>query len=63
MGAAQHRVAHRPADQRELVAGVGEQRAQRLEHGSDPVELGAHRPFDVGDPQRGDLGVGHGQPA
>ena len=52
VGAAEHRVAHRAADQRQLVPGLGEQRAQRVEHRRDPVELGAHRALDVGHPQR-----------
>ena len=38
---AEHRVAHRTADQRQLVAGLGEQRAELVDAPGDPVQLGA----------------------
>jgi hypothetical protein len=59
----QHRVADRPADQRELVPGRGEALPERVEDGGDAVELGGHVPLCVGQPDRARQlpvrGVGH----
>ena len=66
MQPAQHRVAHRPADQRQRVARGGEALAERPQDGLDPVELGADPALDVahleGRQHRGN-GVGHDRQA
>ena len=41
--APEHRVAHRAADQGQLLAGVGEAGAELVDDGTDPVELGPDR--------------------
>ena len=50
VAAAQHRVAHRPADEGQLVPGGREPRAQLVDHGCDPVELGGDVALGVGQP-------------
>ena len=57
---AEHRVADRPADQRQLVPGVGEAATEVVDHGRDPVQLGGHGALDVGHLERRGWGVGHG---
>ena len=49
MAAAEHRIADRSADQRQLVPGLVEAPAQLVEDRSDPVEL------------RGDVALGVGE--
>ena len=60
---AQHGVADRPADQRELMAGGREELAQLVDDRADPVELRGHRALHVGHGERrrdrAGGGVGH----
>ncbi len=58
MAAAEHRVAHRAADEVELVAGVGERGAEPVEHRREPVEL--HRDPSLHLHHREGVAVGHG---
>jgi hypothetical protein len=58
--AAEHRVAHRAPDQGELVTGVPEAATEVVENRGDPVQLQRDRALDVGQPERGERGVGHG---
>ena len=60
MVATQHRVADRTADQRDLVAGVGEASTELVDDGSDPVELGGDRSLHLDHAEGGGLVVGHG---
>ena len=50
---AEHRVAHRAADQRELVAGVREQRAEVVDDRRDPVQLDVRVALELDHGQRG----------
>ncbi len=47
MGTPQHGVTHRPADQVQLVAGLGEALTQLVEHGRQAVELPLHAGLDL----------------
>ena len=58
---AEHRVAHRTADQGQLVAGLGEAPAEVVDHRRDPVQLGRDGALDVGHLERRGWGVGHGR--
>ena len=58
--AAEHRVAHRAADQGQLLAGFGEAPAQLVDDRSDPGQLLTHAALDLDDGQRRQGGVGHG---
>ena len=56
---AEHRVAHRPADQRQLVAGGREHLAEVVDHGRDPLQLEVRVALELDHGQRGGLGCGH----
>ncbi len=60
MAATQHRVAHRAADEGDLVAGVGEASAEVVDHGADAVQLGGDRSLHLDHAEGGGLVVGHG---
>ena len=60
---AEHRVAHRPADQGQLVAGPGEQRTQRVEHLRHPVQLVADGALELDHGEWTGLGGGHDRPS
>ena len=60
VGPAEHRVADRPTDQRELEPLRRERVAERLQHRREPVQLVGHGPLDVGDAEGRELGLGHG---
>ncbi len=55
----EHRVAHRPTDQRQLVPSGFEQPAQLVDDRPDPVQLRTHGALHVGDLQRRQRGLGH----
>ena len=66
----EHRVAHRPADQRQRVARGGEALAERPEDGLHPVELGADPALHLAHLERrqrrrgaGAISVGHDRQA
>ena len=49
---AEHRVAHRPADQRQLVAGVRENASELVDHRRDPLQLDARVALELDHGQR-----------
>ena len=57
-----HRVADRAADQRQLLAGIGEQGAELVDHRADPVQLLADPALDLDDREGLQCGVGHDRP-
>ena len=60
MAASEHRVAHRTADQRELLAGLGEALPEGVDHRRDPVQLLAHRALRLDHRHGWDGGYGTG---
>ena len=60
MPAAEHRVADRPADQGQLVAGAAEPLAEVVDQRRDPVQLSGDGALDVDDLQGRRWGVRHG---
>ena len=64
---AEHRVADRSADQRQLVPGGAEARAELVDDRGDPVELSGHVALRVGQPDASRRSaiccVGHGPTA
>ena len=55
----EHRVAHRPAHQGELVARLAEPPAELVDHRRDPVQLRGHRLLHLGHLEGRQGGVGH----
>ena len=60
--ATDHRVADRAADQRQLLAGVGEAGAELVDDGTDPVELCPDPALDLDDREWRQSDVGHDRP-
>ena len=59
MRPAEHRVADRPADQRQLVAGVREQPPEVVDHRRDPLQLDVRVALELDHGEGGRLGCGH----
>ena len=58
---AEHRIAHRATDERQLVTCGREASTEVVDERRDPVELLRHGALDVDDLERGWRCVGHGR--
>ena len=59
MRPAEHGVAHRPTDQRQLVTGVRENPSEVVDDRRDPLQLDVRVALELDHGQRGRLGCGH----